>query len=74
MKPEEPFWRPQVNPSLSHPAQLVAFYNGKLLRTVVSEAIKNGLIAQLKELLNYKSDLDESTKKVIQNYLTEMER
>lgn len=67
------FWRAQVSPELRHPAHLIAFYNGKLLRTVVSEAVKNGLIAQLKELLKYKPYLDEATKKVIQNYLKEME-
>jgi len=66
------FWRPQINSALRHPAQYVAYYNGRLLRAVVSEILRNGLVPELRKLL-LKKDLDESAKKVVRSYLQELE-
>lgn len=74
MKPKIEYWRAQVKPELKHPAQLIAFYNERHLRSVVSEALKNGLLKQLRQLLQDKPNLDEATKKVIQNYIDGMEK
>jgi len=71
---EKKIWRPEASAYLQEPTELAARLSGKNISRIVSDGLRQTVGAELEQIVEENSNIDEETKKTVLMWLRKLGR